>query len=93
MFSMNRVDVKASAYSIAPGEKVTISSTAIPPESGCMQVQLQYFWSGDIGSGTAAYQESEFLTSYADPGTKLIGLVVTTPAGVVDRAIEFLDVQ
>jgi hypothetical protein len=91
-FSMNRVDMKASSYIAAPGEALTISSSATPPESGCMQVQLQYFWSGDTGAGALSYQESSFSTSYTDPGTKVIGLVVTTPAGVVDRGIDFIDV-
>jgi TolA-binding protein len=91
-FSMNRVDIKASSYIAAPGETLTISSSATPPESGCMQVQLQYFWSGDTGAGALSYQESSFSTSYTDPGTKVIGLVVTTPAGVVDRGIDFIDV-
>jgi TolA-binding protein len=92
-FSMNRVDIKASSYIAAPGEKIKISSTATPPESGCMQVQLQYFWSGDTGTGVMSFQESDFSTSFADPGTKLIGLVVTTPAGVVDRGIDLIDVS
>jgi TolA-binding protein len=91
-FSMNRVDIKASSFMVSPGEELTVTSTATPPESGCMQVQLQYFWSGDISKGAALSQESSFAVSYADPGTKVIGLVVTTPAGVVDRGIEFVDV-
>ncbi|MFA5099652.1 MAG: tetratricopeptide repeat protein [Candidatus Omnitrophota bacterium] len=91
-FSMNRVDIKASPSEVSPGGELTVTANATPPESGCMQVQLQYFWSGDTGKGAASYQENSFTTSYADPGIKIIGLVVTTPAGVVDRGIEFIDV-
>jgi hypothetical protein len=91
-FSMSRVDIKASSSIVSAGEELTVAATATPPESGCMQVQLQYFWTGDTGKGAASTQEASFTTSYTDPGTKVIGLVVTTPAGVVDRGIEFIDV-
>ncbi|MFA6384077.1 MAG: hypothetical protein WCY10_01745 [Candidatus Omnitrophota bacterium] len=89
---VNRVDIAAQPSTVSPGEDLTVTSTATPPESGCMAVELQYFWSGDTGKGVVSYQESTLATSYADPGTKFIGLVVTTPAGTVGRGIEFVDV-
>jgi TolA-binding protein len=92
-FNSSRAEIEVSSYMAEPGQTLTISSKATPPESGCMQVQLQYFWSGETGSGKTLPGESSFTASYSDPGTKLIGLVVTTPAGVVDRAVDFIDVD
>ena len=93
-FSMNRVEIKASKSTVSVGEEITVTATATPPESGCMQVQLQYFWSGNTGKDvSSSYQENSFTTTYTDPGTKVIGVVVTTPAGIVDRGIEFIDVS
>ncbi len=92
-FSMARADINPSAYNAAPQAEITVAATATAPESGCMQVQLQYFWSGDMGSGQGASQESSFTTAYTDPGTKIIGTVVMTPGGVVDRALALIDVE
>ena len=92
-FSMSRVEITPSAYSASPQQEIEVSSTATPPESGCLQVQLQYFWSGDMGTGTGDYQSSSFTTSYSDPGTKVIGVVATTPGGVVDRGLALIDIE
>jgi len=92
-FSMARVDIVPSAYNAAPLDEIKIESSATPPESGCMQVQMQYFWSGDTGKGAADYQSSSFVTSYTDPGTKVIGVVVMTPGGIVDRGLALIDIE
>jgi hypothetical protein len=92
-FEMARVEIQPSTYSADLQEEIAFDSNATPPESGCMQVQLQYFWSGDLGKVQGPYLESSFKAAYSDPGTKLIGLVVTTPGGVIDRAIALIDVN
>lgn len=92
-FGMSKAEIKPSAYSVSSGEPVIISAEAYPPESGCMQVQVQYYWAGDAGQGSSNSQESSLTISYTDAGTKVIGLVATTPSGVIDRAIAFIDVN
>jgi len=90
--AMAGVDIIPSAYNAAPKEEITISASTIPPESGCMQVQMQYYWSGDLGSGRCG-NDSSFTTSYSTAGTKVIGVVVMTPGGTLDRGLVLIDIE
>jgi hypothetical protein len=92
-FNMSKVELKSSAYSLKKGQEFTITATAYPPESGCLQVALEYIWAGDFGKATPSPEESGFNSSYSEPGVKVIGLVVKTPAGVIDRSIDLIDVE
>ena len=38
-------------------------------------------------------ESSSFTSSYSEPGVKVIGLVVRTSGGVIDRSIDLLDVE
>jgi hypothetical protein len=93
MFNMSKVDLKSSRYKLKKNKEVNITSTAYPPQSGCLQVVLDYLWSGDLGKAKPTSQDSSFATSYAESGTKVICLVVTTPSGTIDRSIDLLDVE
>jgi hypothetical protein len=57
-----------------------------------MQVEIQYLWSGDLGSAKPPLEKSEFNTTYVQRGTKEINLVIVSPSGVLDRSIELVDV-
>jgi TolA-binding protein len=92
-FNMAKVDLKSSLYRPKKNKEVNLSSLAYPPQSGCMQVVLDYLWSADLGKAKPDSQEASFATSYSEAGTKVIFLVVTTPSGIIDRNIDLLDVE
>ncbi|MFH1355299.1 MAG: hypothetical protein ABIH19_04030 [Candidatus Omnitrophota bacterium] len=90
---MSRVDLRASRYKISKAESVSVAATAYAVQSGCMQVDLEYLWSGNTGKTTPSSGQLSFDTSYADFGTKEINLVVVSAAGIVERSLDLLDVQ
>jgi len=92
-FNMSKVDLKSALYRPPKDKEININSTAYPPQSGCMQVVLEYLWSGDLGKTKPTSQDASFTTSYSQAGTKLISLVVTTPSGIIDRSIDLVDIE
>lgn len=92
-FETARVDLNSSRYRrIKKDESTNISCTPYNVESGCMQVEIQYLWSGDLGTAKPPLEKSEFNTTYAQPGTKVINLAIVSPSGILDRSIEIVDV-
>lgn len=89
-FEMTKLDLK---YIIKQGEAVNIISNVYTAASGCMEVQLQYLWSQDLGGKIPSASQASFEASYADKGTKVIGLVVVSPEGFIDRSITIVDVH
>ena len=73
---MQKLNLNASSYILNKGKEVAITSGAYVPESGCMQVELQYLWSGDLEKTKPPLAQlsllPSFTTSYKDPGTKVI---------------------
>jgi TolA-binding protein len=92
-FNMSKLELKSSAYNLKKNEPFTLTAKAYPPESGCMQVSLEYVWVGDLGKASPTPEDSSFSSSYPEAGTKFVGLLVRTSAGVIDRAINLLDVE
>ncbi len=92
MFDMAKIDLKSAPYYAKKNENVSVSSTVYTPESGCMQVKLDYFWSGDLGSAKPSLNEASFDTAYTEPGTKEINLVVVSSTGIFDRSIDIVNV-
>ncbi len=90
---MKNSQLQSSAYLSKAGQEIKINAMANMPESGCMQVQAQYLWSGQLGSSLPAAEQASFSTSYKDSGTKIIGVVVASPNGFIDRGIEIIDVE
>ena len=72
---------------------VSVSAQAYAGESGCMQVELQYLWSGQLGEAHPSTGEAEFKTRYAAAGSKEINLVVVSASGVIDRCLDIIDVE
>lgn len=91
-FDMTRLDLSANPAVIKKDENVDIISTAYTGQTGCMQVELNYLWSGDLGKSSPSAQESSFQTQYRDPGTKIINLAVVSPTGFIDYSINMVDV-
>ncbi len=92
IFDMTKIDLKVSLYYVKSDQTVSVSAIASPPESGCMQVKLEYLWSGNLGSVTPNLNEASFDTVYSEPGTKEINLVVVSSTGILDRSIEIVNV-
>jgi len=53
-------------------EEVNINSSYYYGESGCMQPELQYLWSGHLGTAKPDIGAQGFNTNYIDNGTKEI---------------------
>ncbi len=91
--NMSRLELKSSLGSAKKGETITIGSRPYVGETGCMQVEVQYLWSGDTGTAKPSFQEGSFTTSYGEPGTKVVGLVVVGPSGLLDYDLNIIDIQ
>jgi len=91
-FTAGLVDLNSSRHRIKKDENVDLKCTPYSVESGCMQVEIQYLWSGDLGTAKPQLEKSEFNTTYVQRGTKEINLVVVSPTGVLDRSIDIVDV-
>ena len=92
-FDMSRVNLTISPYLSKKDAQVTISSNSNAGSSGCLQVDLQYAWSADLGSARPQANMATFPASYKDTGTKVVFLVVSTNGSVLDRSLDMLDVE
>jgi len=93
VYDMTKLDLKASLYTPKRGQDLTISSNPSMPQAGCIQVEVRYLWSADLGKITPSLEQASFNTSFTGPGTKVINLVVVLPSGVLDRDIVLIDVR
>lgn len=93
MFDRGKLDLRITPYAAKTGEKVNVNSNLAAHQTGCMQVELEYLWSGDLGSARPAAKSTKFDTDYQDKGIKQINLVVVSPAGVIDYNIDLLNVN
>ncbi|MFA5005438.1 MAG: tetratricopeptide repeat protein [Candidatus Omnitrophota bacterium] len=89
----SKTELSSSDYILDKGQKITLSSNSYLPQSGCLQVDLQYLWSGNTGSALVVASEGNFQTTYSDAGTKEVSLVVVSPTGVIGRSFDLLDVR
>ncbi len=85
--------LSGSAHIGAPKQEVKVRSAAQNDGGGCMQIAVQYLWSGDLGSTKPSIEVPSFVTVYQDPGTKVIGLVVVSPNGIIDRDMDLVDIR
>lgn len=93
VFDMTKLDLRAHPYKANKGEEIDINSTAYTGSSGCLQIQLQYLWSGHMGEAKPSIEQPSFNTSYESGGTKEINLVVVSPSGIIDRNIDLVDIN
>ena len=90
---MSKVNLRSSLYLPGKDKEVNISVTTSLGPTGCLQIELQYLWSGDLGSAKPAISQSEFQTFYKTAGTKLINMVLVSPEGITERGIDLIDVH
>jgi TolA-binding protein len=91
-YDMSRLNLYALPYQLNPEKEDNIFSNVILPESGCMQLEVDYLWSGHLGAWRPALEEHSFNTKFASVGTKEINLVVVSPTGIIDCDIYLVDV-
>lgn len=92
-YNTEKIDLKAHPYKAKQQEPINISSSTYVGESGCLQPELQYLWSGDLGSNKPIFDQAGFALTYKDKGTKVINLVVVSPSGIIDRTLDLVDVD
>jgi TolA-binding protein len=90
---MSKVELKPSLYQPNPGQEIEIATCAYLSSSGCFNVELQYLWSGDLGGASPAVKDPSFKSSYENPGTKMVGLVLISPSGITDYSLDLIDVR
>jgi len=85
--------LSADPYILDKDENVFINSSAAPLESGCVQVNMEYLWSGQFGKTKPSPENSSFDTSYQTAGPKIISLVAVTPMGTAGCDFILIDVE
>ncbi|MDD5617737.1 MAG: tetratricopeptide repeat protein [Candidatus Omnitrophica bacterium] len=62
-------------------------------ETGCLQEDFTYLWSGNLGRNQNPFNKFEFETDYQDDlGTKVVNVVLVGPNGIVGGTIEMADI-
>lgn len=92
VFTVTSSGLNSSRYIIQKDEGAAINCTPYSVESGCMYVEIQYLWSGDLGIAKPGPDNSGFDTTYTQRGTKVINIAVVSASGVLDRSIDMVDV-
>lgn len=92
-FDMNKSVINSFPYKAGKEEVVKVNSTAYTGSTGCMQVEMQYLWSGHLGLTKPQLGQASFDTTYVQSGTKEINLVIISPSGILDRNIDMVDVD
>ena len=91
--TMNKINLQVNNFLPKPADKLSLNATAYAGQTGCMDAQLQYYWSGSLGSAIPTVEQFSFETDYPSKGPKVANLVVVSPSGVVDRSFEIIDVN
>jgi hypothetical protein len=93
-FDISGIQLGARPSPSAINKPVEIySKVFVLPESGCMPVETNYLWSGNLGQARPSSEEKQFSTTYQEPGIKEINLVVVSPGGVLARGLEMIEVE
>jgi hypothetical protein len=107
-FDRTRIDLRSHPYRSAKDEDTDINTSLYYGENGCMQPEIEYLWSGHLGTYRPSSKESQsaeawaltkpdtnqysFSTKYIHQGTKEINLVVVSSGGIIDRNLDMVDV-
>ncbi|MDD5669365.1 MAG: hypothetical protein PHE58_04975 [Candidatus Omnitrophica bacterium] len=92
-FDMSKADLRSSPCRSMKDKETSVSAVSVVPQSGCMQVEVQYLWSGNLGSAQPASETANFSTVYSQPGTTEINVVVVSSSGFIDRSFDLIDVE
>lgn len=87
-----KVELFAKMPKLYVGDTIKFKISSFSYGTGCLQKEYSYLWSGELGTNKNPLNASEFDTSYYDIGTKVVGVVLVGPDGVVDGTLEMADV-
>jgi TolA-binding protein len=90
---MSKAALKSSPSRVKINAPVNFQGSAFLPESGCLQQEAQYLWSGDLGNAKPSSDEPSFTTAYGYPGVKVLNLVIVSSTGVLDRSLEMVEAE
>ncbi|MCM8781433.1 MAG: hypothetical protein NC908_05900 [Candidatus Omnitrophica bacterium] len=94
MLNMTKLDLVAHPYRVLKKEEIVgINSHPYVGETGCLQVELGYLWSGHLGTTKPNTQQERFNTTYLHHGTKEVNLLVLSPGGIIDYDLIMVDVK
>lgn len=85
--------LSSESYNLKKNESVFVSSACAPQDSGCVSLDLEYFWSGHLGKTTPQKNEPAFDTGYDSSGPKEVNLLVVSPAGIVAYDFSIIEVE
>lgn len=92
-YDMTKVALRSSSFLVKKDEETNVLSNGYTPETGCMQVSLQYLWSGHTGVTKPTLDEASFDTFFKQAGTKEVNVVLVSPTGIIDRDFIMIDVN
>lgn len=72
---------------------VTFTANTYLSSTGCLQQNYTYLWSGQLGSELMPPNRQELTTNYKEPGTKVVGVVLVDPTGLVSATVEIVDID
>ncbi|MDD2680159.1 MAG: tetratricopeptide repeat protein [Candidatus Omnitrophica bacterium] len=90
---MSKLSLKSSYYQPQKNQELDLSCATSLGPAGCLQVELRYLWSGDLGGANPPVTQSAFKTAYKAAGTELIVLVLVSPEGISERTVDLIDVR
>jgi TolA-binding protein len=88
-----KIELRSLPYQLKKNQDTQVSSLFQLPGTGCFQVEVNYLWSGNLGTAQPTDQDTGFSTKYEAPGIKVVNLVVISPSGVVDRNLDIIKVN
>lgn len=92
-FDRTKVTLTCDPKALAVDEETSVEARPVLGPTGCFQVDVQYMWSGLLGSASVGTTDARFQTSFAEPGVKEIFIVVNSPTGFLDRNLLLIDVE
>jgi tetratricopeptide (TPR) repeat protein len=74
-------------------DNVKFTTSSYLMDTGCLQQDFSYLWSGNLGSNQNPFNSYEFDTSYNDDvGTKVVNVVLVGQSGIEGGTIEMADI-
>jgi len=75
LFLKGRLQIDSCPARAFLGQRVNLKSLSLSPDTGCLQPQGLFLWSGDLGGVKIVTNTPSFQTSFKKEGFKIINLV------------------
>jgi tetratricopeptide (TPR) repeat protein len=72
---------------------VKFEITTFSKDTGSLQEAFAYLWSGDLGSNQEPSNKDQFVTSYQEPGIKIINVVLADLTKTTSSTLEIVDIE